>query len=156
MTTISVLVGFALMLFLPCALTVISSRKENNREDGYHSINPVPVVDPVATTRAALPSYPAQIVTDAIVPLDITPQSFGKPQAIDAGTPSSRKKIREARILCNEIEALLASAAVARAQADAFAAKARLAAAKAEAAEADASEAEAAAAAAIEQVRRAA
>jgi len=158
MSTFAILVGFALMLFLPCALTVLG-----NREASEDSVYADRIVEPIMRARvaqvvqvAAAPAQSAEAAKPASKPASEGPDPRNRAEVSDPIVHHHAYKTRQARIQRNEIEALVATAAAARAQADALAANARLAAAKAEAADAEASDAEEAAAAAIHEMRRAA
>jgi hypothetical protein len=159
MSTFTILAGFALMLFLPCAVAMLGSR-DNSDSTAYSDRN----IDPIARLRIAQPiKPPAEVATvqtqpekEDTKPVVQTPEAITQKEVVDPTIPNRVQKTHQARILRNEMEALMASAAAARAQADALAANARLAAAKAEAADAEATAAEAAAAEAIQEMRRAA
>ncbi len=151
MTTLPVLVGFALMLFLPCAIAVFSSRDRDD-DSAYSDRAVAPLIDTRLTQVVQTTAAPApQALTDG-ASLEAVPSS----NVSDPALPGRTMKFHQALILRNEIEALMAAAVAARAQADALAANARLAAAKAEAADAEAIAAEELATAAIHEIRRAA
>lgn len=158
MSTFLILIGFALMLITPCAIAVFGTRERDDDSVytdrlvepivlGPRVIQPPPVPAPIAAAApVATPTKPAVANAAAAIPLE----------ASDPILHNRAQKTYKARILRNEIEALMATAAAARAQAEALAANARLAAAKAEAADATATAAEDAAAEAIQEMRRAA
>ncbi len=152
MSTLAILVGFILMLFLPCAITLLGSREE---DDGSSYSDRV--IDPIIRARVVqtVETAPERASTRSIT-VSSTPFESSDSAAEDPIVPGRLQKALHARMLHDEMEALSAIAAAARAQADALAASARLAAAKAEAAETQAVIAEAAAATAIHTIRHAA
>jgi hypothetical protein len=176
MSTVTILAGFALMLFLPCLVAYFSYREPANRpaavrvEDHSQPLDAgLPAQFALADTTLAelaadpslldLPRRATRMVEHAgksgeMALAEVAPQPTRKsPQAHHEhhATESHRTRIQR-----SEMEALVANAAAARAQAHALAANARLAVAKADAAEAEATAAETAAAAALDQVFRAA
>jgi hypothetical protein len=186
MSTVTILVGFALMLFLPCAVAFFGGRDPKPSDEAVLSPVLDPIFEPVINTRVGqfiepseeetalqplvdIPRRRSKINEPSISDSQLTeppikatkrpskPTEITQPNVTDPILPNrNQQKNHQARIQRSEMEALVATAAAARAQAEALAAKARLATAKAEAADADAIEAEAAAAAAIQEMRRAA
>jgi hypothetical protein len=165
MSTLTILVGFALMLFLPCAVAMMGSR-DTDETSAYADRLVDPLVQSRVEERLILTTAVSPHSEDQGVsafPSTTTPNAHVSPkfptsefEVTDPILPNRTQKTHQARILRNEIEALMAAAAAARAQADALAANARLADAKAEAADAQALAAEEAAAVAIQEMRRAA
>jgi hypothetical protein len=167
MSTLTILAGFALMVFLPCALAYFSYR------DPVRKTVPLADYDSMFASIARVDlELPVEGAEEAAVEqslLDIpkragkAPEPASKPVKTSSPTivPQPMQKPHQAethmaRIQRAEMEALVAEAAAARAQAHALAANARLAAARAEAADAEATAAEAAAEAARDQALRAA
>ena len=155
MTTLSILVAFALMLLLPCAFALFGNRNDPDEEQS--STYSDRIVSSAKRLRRAesasmskAPEGKQEIRSSKTA--EINEQ---KPVAGPAPVMRAAEAHRD-RIQRNEIEALMAHAAAARAHANALEANARLAAAKAEAADADALIAEQAASVAVQPARRAA
>ena len=152
MSTFAIICGFALMLFLPCAIALKGSRNEPEESSAYSDR----IVEDAMNTRVKRVTEAARIQAAAAAASATTPELDGwgdltDPQASGRGTRTNQTRVERA-----EIEALRARAAASRAHAEALAAVARAAAAKAEAAAADATALESEAAQAILETRRAA
>jgi hypothetical protein len=164
MSALTILAGFALMLFLPCAFAFIGSREpEQDTASEYRDR----IVINSGAREAASPGSAAQPVavkTGApllrIATFPLIRRLVGKES--DSWSAGSKNPVQPPlqttahRVLQTEIEALQAQAVAARAHAEALAANARAAAAKAEAAAEEATAAEMRAAAAASDIRRAA
>lgn len=152
MSNLAILLGFALMIFLPCAIALLGSKEDENESAYFDRIT-----DPVARTRTAqtLPT-PTEAVTKqkASKPMDRAAGTLSLREVSDPIFSNPSRAMKQDRISPQGIEALMAQAADARSQADAHARNARLATAKAEAADVSARAAEAAAFAALQQLRR--
>jgi hypothetical protein len=154
MTTLFILVGFAIMLFLPCAVALLGSLEHEDNSSAYSDR----IVDPIVRSRVPQTletSTNAQVETTQTPIAPARVASLQREKITDP-VASRAQKFHLVRALRNEVEALLAHAAAARAQADALVANAYLATAQAEAADAQATLAEEAASAAIQEMRRAA
>jgi hypothetical protein len=166
-STVLILAGFALMLFLPCAFALLGTIDKDGHENSSYADrafarggNRRP-----AATAAAKPPQDRQVAARAQTRAQLRPESQVRSGALprspwgDLSDPSALKRmpsVQPGRILRAEIAALRANAAAARAHAAALEAVAQAALARASAAALEATVAEGEAAAAIHEVRRAA
>jgi hypothetical protein len=159
MSSFAIVLGFAMMLFLPCAVALIGSRDPQQEPSSVYADRLVDQSNKPALDEAA--AAPNQAATPAMQAP--APQPIATARVVDQWgdlrdplAPSRGPRPHHGRIAHAEIEALKARAVAARAHAEALAAVARAAAARAEAADADAYALEQDAAQAIQDMRRAA
>jgi hypothetical protein len=151
MSTLTVLVSFSLMMFLPVALALLGSRQRGNDWDWRAAERVDQVVNRKVMSSMTDPATEAPALTPL---LGDDPTVHTPGQRTAAGTGDSR--VHWSRIMRQEIEALKARAAAARAEAEVYEANALAAARKAEAAAVDAMAAEAEAAVFLGRMDRAA
>jgi hypothetical protein len=179
MSSLAIVLGFAFMVFLPCAIALMGSREDTEEAELYYDR----LADVVAATRVIVNAK-----VEAVAPVAATvPATAATPAAAKAGSaedwgnlgdprapvrgpkttpqaaaPQPAQQLKQARVEkvekldLAEAEALKAHAIAARAHAEVLAAIARAATAKAEAAAAKATAAEQEAVQAIQDMRRAA
>ncbi len=153
MSTFAIICGFALMLFLPCAIALKGTKNEPDEASAYSDR----IVEDAMNTRVTRVTEAARIKAAAAAAANsASPELDGWGDLTDPQAPGRATRSNQTRVERAEIEALRARAAAARAHAEALAAIARAAAAKAEAAAADATALESEAAQAILDTRRAA